>query len=57
MNFKSPGLEGPTPDGIAKPLGGDFFDASAVAAYPEDFQLVEGHAEEIKRALANFKQY
>lgn len=42
---------------FTKPIGGDFFDAVAVASYPEDFQLVEGHAEEIRHALADLKRY
>ncbi|MDB5167029.1 MAG: hypothetical protein JWN26_174 [Candidatus Saccharibacteria bacterium] len=42
---------------FAKPIGGEFFDASALIARPDDFQLVDGHAEEIAKALANFRQY
>jgi hypothetical protein len=41
---------------FAKPIGGDFFDASVVAAYPEDFQLTQGHDDEIKHALANLNR-
>lgn len=35
---------------------GGFFDANLVMAHPDDFQLVEGHAEIIEQALADFRR-